>query len=134
MSGTKPEVPRVVDMTERSARVIVFDPLRRRQKKESKPERTFHAPQLITGDESADPLERVVAVVTVTRFIDGKKVHAQYPIFANELRCEEAMNSDANLIPELSELLADGAVEANSFLDRFAAALTARPAADFRAG
>jgi hypothetical protein len=74
----------------------------------------------------------VVAVVTVTRFIGDDRVHAQVPVFADEVYNVHASREELkNLVPELSELLADGAVEANAYLERFAAKENARPIADF---
>jgi len=74
----------------------------------------------------------VVAIVTVTRFIGDERVHAQVPVFADEIYNAHATREELkNLVPELSELLADGAAEANAYLDRFAAKQNARPIADF---
>ena len=74
---------------------------------------------------------QVVAVVTVTRFIGNEKVHAQVPVLAGEIQTSEMSAKDLKLTPELSELLADGAVEANSYLDRLIATHAARPLRDY---
>lgn len=73
----------------------------------------------------------VVAVVTVTRFIGNDKVHAQVPVFADEVLRSDATAADLNITPELSELLADGAVEANAYLDRLTATRASRPLDQF---
>jgi hypothetical protein len=87
-----------------------------------------------TSSESGSTEREVVAVVTVTRFIGEERVHAQVPVFADEIHNDQATRAELkNLIPELSELLADGAVEANSYLDRVAAKRSARSLADFYA-
>lgn len=75
----------------------------------------------------------VAAVVTVTRFIGGDKVHAQVPVFADQVIPPGEEIPDFRLIPELSELLADGAVEANAYLDRLANTTAAKPLAAFSA-
>ena len=86
------------------------------------------------GSSAADAEPAVVAVVTVTRFIAGERVHAQVPVFAHEIHNVDATRAELkNMIPELSELLADGAVEANAYLDRMAAMRSARPIADYLA-
>lgn len=74
----------------------------------------------------------VVAMVTVTRFVGEERVHAQVPIFADEIHMERPARREMKLTPELSELLADGAVEANAYLDRIAATRAARPSHDFQ--
>lgn len=83
----------------------------------------------VSTEAASDHDLNVAAVVTVTRFIGGKRVHAQIPVYTRELHFEDA--ADRKLVPELSELLADGAVEANSFLDRLAAVNAAQPFAQF---
>ena len=76
------------------------------------------------------PDERlVVAIVTVTRFIGRQRVHAQAPVFVDEIDTQET--ADAHLAPELAELVADRAIEANGYLDRIAVTRNARPRADF---
>jgi hypothetical protein len=80
----------------------------------------------------SETARQVVAVVTVTRFIGEGRVHAQVPVFADEILPEGVTREELKkLVPELSELLADGAVEANAYLDRFAATRCARPIGDF---
>lgn len=71
----------------------------------------------------------VVAVVTVTRFIGDQRVHAQSPVFADQIDINEG--SDPQLVPELAELIADRAVEANGYLDRLTVTRNARPRTDF---
>jgi hypothetical protein len=84
------------------------------------------------GSSRTETEPAVVAVVTVTRFIAGERVHAQVPVFAHEIHNDDATRAELkNVIPELSELLADGAVEANAYLDRIAATRNARPIADY---
>jgi hypothetical protein len=73
----------------------------------------------------------VAAVVTVTRFIDEEKIHAQVAVYADEIARGDIRDTDPAVTPELSELLADGAVEANSFLDRLSATMAARPFEEF---
>ena len=86
------------------------------------------------GSSRADTEPAVVAIVTVTRFIAGERVHAQVPVFAHEIHDDNATRAELkNVIPELSELLADGAVEANAYLDRIAATRNARPIAEYLA-
>jgi hypothetical protein len=100
--------------------VVPFDPSRARAQRStsSKPE----------GERA------VVAVVTVTRFIGGERVHAQVPVFADEIYRDDASRAELkHEIPELAELLADAAVEGGAYLDRLAAAFNARPVADFYA-
>ena len=102
------------------AKVLAFDPARRRGALSN------GAPR-IERIEQHSPERPVAAIVTVTRFIDGAKVHAQVAVYADEI----SGDSDPRLTPELSELLADGAVEANSFLDRVIATTAARPMSDY---
>lgn len=71
----------------------------------------------------------VVAVVTVSRYVAGKIRHVQRPVFANQII--RAITSATEDSPELSDLLADGAIEANIHLDRLAALSAARPIGDF---
>lgn len=71
----------------------------------------------------------VVAVVTVSRYVAGKIRHVQRPVFANQII--RAITSAAEDAPELSDLLADGAVDANIHLDCLAALSAARPISDF---
>ncbi|HET7437506.1 MAG TPA: hypothetical protein VFN10_22570 [Thermoanaerobaculia bacterium] len=71
----------------------------------------------------------VVAVVTVTRFIGDQRVHAQCPVFADQIDTNEG--SDPQMVPDLAELIADRAVEANGYLDRLNVTRSARPRTDF---
>jgi hypothetical protein len=111
--------------TKPGAKILPFDPSRTRRRTEER----FAAlsPQRRAAGEPERP---IAAIVTVTRFIDGNKLHAQVAVFADEIVSAKG-DTDYKLIPELSELLADGAVEANSFLDRVAATTSARPLAEF---
>lgn len=86
---------------------------------------------LASANPDNDSQRPVAAVVTVTRFIAGRKIHAQVPVFADEIIGTRETPLDLDTAPELSELLADGAVEANAFLDRVANAVAARPFGDF---
>ena len=108
------------------ARVLQFDASRRSA---SNRRACAHTRASGTPSEADRP---IAAVVTVTRFIDGTKVHAQVAVYADEI-AGHAEGMDHKLIPELSELLADGAVEANSYLDRVIATASARSLADFNA-
>ena len=81
--------------------------------------------------DTATVQRSVAAVVTVTRFIGNEKVHAQVPVFADQINATGMTAADLRLAPELSELLADGAVEANSYLDRLSATRAARPLRDY---
>lgn len=109
---------------EQLARVLKFDPERPVTKIRTR---------LFQPKEAKQPEPAVAAVVTVTRFIGGERVHAQVPIFANQIIGDAMRAADLKLTPELSELLADGAVEANSYLDRVAATIAARPLGDYHA-
>lgn len=104
--------------TETGARVLPFEAGRVRR-----------TPRVST--DPTNEAREVVAVVTVTRFIAGEKVHAQVPVFADQILTAEMTAEDLKLTAELSELLADGAVEANSYLDRVAAVRAGRPLAQF---
>jgi hypothetical protein len=109
------------------AKILPFDASRSRRRTEDR-----FAPPLPQGRAPGDSERPIAAIVTVTRFIDGKRLHAQVPVFADEIVAGND-EADHKLIPELSELLADGAVEANSFLDRVAATTSARSLAEFSA-
>lgn len=75
---------------------------------------------------------KVVAVVSVTRFIGEQRVHAQVPVFADEVHPAVTTRAELkHVVPELPELLADAAVEANAYLDRLTASRFARPITDF---
>jgi hypothetical protein len=75
---------------------------------------------------------RVAAVVTVTRFIGEERVHAQIPVFAREVHSDSATRAQLrDAMPDLSQLLAAGAVEANAYLDRLVATRSARPITEF---
>jgi len=113
-----------LDVHDSGARVLPFDASRRSRRVASAGS-TLSA--VANGSDRA-----IAAVVTVTRFIGGTKVHAQVAVYADDI-AGDAESADLKLIPELSELLADGAVEANSYLDRLAATTEARPLADFKA-
>jgi hypothetical protein len=110
--------------------LLSFDATRRR----NCPEPRIRLATEIPHHEGCNREQRqVVAVVTVTRFIGNEKVHAQVPVFAEEIHGEKMIAADLKLTPELSELLADGAVEANSYLDRLTATRAARPLGDYYA-
>lgn len=104
-----------------SGKLLTFDPGRRAS-------RVRLATESTRSDAHA---HSVVAVVTVTRFIGNDRVHAQVPVFAEQIDGNEMLASDLKLTPELSELLADGAVEANSYLDRLSAMRAARTLREF---
>lgn len=88
--------------------------------------------KLRNSEAASDESDRVVAaVVTVTRFIGGEKVHAQVAVFADQVIPDSDEAPDFRLIPELSERLADGAVEANAYLDRRANTMAAKPLHEF---
>ena len=112
------------DSTEASGKLLPFDATRRTNRV-----------RFATTDpdlEARDGEQRqVVALVTVTRFIGDEKVHAQVPVFAAQIRGDEMSAADLKFPVELSELLADGAVEANSYLDRLTATRAARPLRDY---
>jgi hypothetical protein len=111
---------------DREANVIPFDATRRRNL-------ITTTARLPLQPKADDDQRTVAAVVTVTRFIGQEKIHAQVAVFADEIARGDIRDTDPNVTPELSELLADGAVEANSFLDRLTATMAARPFEEFSA-
>jgi hypothetical protein len=113
--------------TEVVGKLLPFDATRRPNHVEPRVRFATRVPD----HEAGDGEKHVVAVVTVSRFIGNEKVHAQVPVFAEQIQGDEMSAADLKFPVELSELLADGAVEANSYLDRLTATRAARPLRDY---
>ena len=109
-------------------KLLPFDATRRQNRIDPRVRLATETPE---REVSQGEQREVVAVVTVTRFIGNERVHAQVPVFAEEIHGDEMIAADLKVTPELSELLADGAVEANAYLDRLTARRAARPLRDY---